>query len=89
MQAEAPNRLIQNFGMPYRRNQRQHGGHIRAKCLQGNLSLVGDGRRFHLERVNRVDLDLPPKLRQPVKSQNSANGEFDSWEHLEESSRKK
>jgi hypothetical protein len=39
--------------------------------------------------VNRVDLDLPPKLRQPVKSQNSANGEFDSWEHLEESSRKK
>ncbi len=35
------------------------------------------------------EVDLPPKLRQPVKSQNSANGEFDSWEHLEESSRKK
>jgi hypothetical protein len=36
-----------------------------------------------------VSMDLPPKLRQTVKSQNSANGEFDSWEYLEESSRRK
>jgi plasmid stabilization system protein ParE len=34
-------------------------------------------------------LDLPPKMRQTVKSQNSANGEFDSWECLEESSQRK
>jgi hypothetical protein len=34
-------------------------------------------------------LDLPPNLRQPVKSRKSLNGGFDSWECLEGSSPRK
>jgi hypothetical protein len=34
-------------------------------------------------------LDLPPILRQPVKSRKSMNGEFDSWDCPDGSSRVK
>jgi hypothetical protein len=39
--------------------------------------------------LSRAGVDLSPKLRQPVKSQNSMNGEFDSWEFQDERSRVK
>ncbi len=34
-------------------------------------------------------LELPHVLRQTVKSQNSSNGEYDSWDCLDGSSRRK
>ncbi|HWF67434.1 MAG TPA: hypothetical protein VN670_09015, partial [Acidobacteriaceae bacterium] len=37
--------------------------------------------------ASRVYVDLSPILRQTVKSQNSMNGEFDSWVWLDGSSR--
>ena len=41
----------------------------------------------HSFKVDSGKLDLSRFLRQPVKSQNSTNGEFDSWHCLEGSSR--
>jgi hypothetical protein len=35
------------------------------------------------------EVDLSPKLRQPIKSQNSMNGELDSWVFPDERSRVK
>jgi malate dehydrogenase (quinone) len=37
-----------------------------------------------LQVNTEFDLDLSPKLRQPIKSQNTLNGNFDSWEFQDE-----
>ena len=37
-----------------------------------------------LQVNTEFDLDLSPKLRQTVKSQNTMNGNFDSWEFQDE-----
>jgi len=61
-----------------------------AESMQAGHDFCMELRDLILRRMKEEpELDLPPKLRRTVKSQNSANGEFDSWEYLEESSRKK
>jgi hypothetical protein len=46
-------------------------------CPEIDLAAAAGAQWIRMFAVwNFIEVDLPPKMRQPVKSQNSANGEF-------------
>ena len=72
----------------------KRGEEVEAQSILSNLSEPNDtglgfSKKGRRGRGVAGQLDLSPKLRQPVKSQNSMNGEFDSWEFQDERSRVK